>query len=71
MKDRRYRNKEEIIASILQTADEPYGMSKTRVMFNCFVSYAQISDYLHHLLRNKLLQYDPVSNLYKTTERGN
>ena len=39
MKHRQYRNREEIIGSILESADKPDGMSKTRVMFNCFLSF--------------------------------
>jgi len=70
MKHRQYRNREEIIGSILETADKPDGMSKTRVMFNCFLSYTQLTEYLDHLTSSGLLDYDNVGKFYKTTSKG-
>lgn len=70
MNHRQYRNREEIIGSILESADNPDGVSKTRVMFNCFLSYTQLTEYLDHLTSSRLLEYDKVSKLYKTTTKG-
>ncbi len=70
MKYSHYRNREEIMALILASADKPEGISKTRVMFNCFVSYAQLTEYLVHLTKSGLVQHDHASKLYKTTTKG-
>jgi predicted transcriptional regulator len=70
MKHGQYRNREEITASILKSANSSDGMSKTRIMFHCFLSYAQLTDYLHHLTNSELLEYDNVGKLYKTTSKG-
>ncbi len=70
MKYSHYRNREEIMGSILATADKPKGMSKTRVMFNCFLSYTQLTEYIDRLTNSGLLKYDHVNKLYKTTAKG-
>lgn len=70
MNHRQYRNREEIIGSILESADKPEGMSKTRIMFNCFLSYTQLTEYLDHLVISGLLENDTVGKSYKTTLKG-
>jgi Predicted transcriptional regulator len=59
------RNRLEIIAEILQTAKD--GAKKTRVMYNCNLSYRQTKKLLSHLLETGLLT---IGNSYHTTEKG-
>ena len=45
----KYRNRTEIIASVLE-ATKGGGASKTRIMFNAYLSYEQLNEYLNELL---------------------
>jgi predicted transcriptional regulator len=50
----KYRNRTEIIASVLEAANST-GASKTRIMFNAYLSYEQLNEYLNELLDKELL----------------
>jgi predicted transcriptional regulator len=39
-------------------------------MYNAFLSYAQLKEYLTVLTDNDLLRYDLDSHTFKTTEKG-
>jgi predicted transcriptional regulator len=39
-------------------------------MYNVFLSYAQLKDYLALLIQNGLLEYLEGKNSYRTTEKG-
>jgi predicted transcriptional regulator len=58
----------EIAATILQIAQD--GAMKTRIMYNAFLSFPQLNEYLAFLKDNGLLEYDSDTNLYHTTEKG-
>src|SRR5713226_4008539 len=65
----KHRGKEEIIAKILEAA-QASGATKTRLMYNGYLSYEQLKYYLELLLGDQLLKYDGKSHFYKLTERG-
>ncbi len=64
----KYRSRTEIIAQILQAANG--GITRTRIMYNAFLSYGQLKDYLGILVENGLLAYLEPTRTYKTTEKG-
>ena len=63
----KYRNRTEIISNILNAANG--GISKTKIMYKAFLSYAQIKEYLPILLENNLLELGPDGK-HRTTEKG-
>ena len=64
----KYRSRAEITAVILQSAAA--GATKTRLMYNAYLSYAQIKEYLRFLVENELLKYKEGTHLYKVTPKG-
>jgi predicted transcriptional regulator len=69
--NKKYRSRTEIIHDILQTASsDGNGMGKTRIMYNAFLSYHQVRDYLTILVDNGLLQYNLTSQKFRITEKG-
>jgi predicted transcriptional regulator len=66
----KYRSRSEIVGEILTSAGELEGVTKTRIMFNAYLSFAQLKDYLAILMENGLLEYLPESNRYRTTSKG-
>jgi predicted transcriptional regulator len=45
-------------------------VSKTRIMYKAFLSYAQLKEYLSVLIENNLIEYLEGSQTYKTNEKG-
>lgn len=70
MKWRQYREREEIIGSILRSAAIEEGIMKTRIMYNSLLSYTQLTEYLDYLIGNGLLEYDRAGKMYYTTGKG-
>ena len=70
MKWSQYRDREEIIGSILRSADIEEGIMKTRIMYNSLLSYSQLTEYLNYLIDNGLLEYDRASKMYYTSAKG-
>jgi predicted transcriptional regulator len=69
--NRKYRSRTEIIHDILRTANsDSNGAGKTKIMYNAFLSYHQITDYLTFLIDNSLLQYDFDNHKFRITEKG-
>ena len=66
----KYRGRDEIIASILQLAETDNGIRRTGIMYNSILSYAQLLNYLEHLLDNELLTYDQSKKVYKIIIKG-
>lgn len=64
----KYRSRTDITANILQSAID--GTSKTKIMYNAYLSFTQLKDYLAVLQENDLLEYSPEDRLYKTTRKG-
>jgi predicted transcriptional regulator len=66
----KYRSKTEIVAHILQAANGPNDITKTRIMYRTFLTYWQLEEYLAILIQSGLLEYLEATHTYKTTERG-
>jgi predicted transcriptional regulator len=66
----KYRSRDEITASLLQYAAENGTIAKTKMMYNSFLSYSQLLQYLEFLTGNALLKYDKLDKKYKITSKG-
>jgi predicted transcriptional regulator len=64
------RSRTEIVAMILDAANEGGGETKTKIMYFAFLSYNQLKEYLSVLVQNNLIEYLDGANKYKTTEKG-
>jgi predicted transcriptional regulator len=68
------RHRTEIIAQILEVvsdgSDGGEGITRTRIMYKAFLSYAQLKEYLTILTHNGLLSYDMDTQTFKVTEKG-
>jgi predicted transcriptional regulator len=63
------RTRSEIIADILLTLANG-AATRTRVMYNVFLTFEQVTDYLHYLLDRSLIEFDQGAKLYRITTRG-
>jgi predicted transcriptional regulator len=66
----KYRDRTEIITLILASASRMNGVLKTRIMYEAFLSFSQVEEYIALLLGNSLLEHDDLRKTYKTTEKG-
>ncbi|HEX7031365.1 MAG TPA: winged helix-turn-helix domain-containing protein [Nitrososphaera sp.] len=64
----KYRNRTEVVASILQAAMG--GATKTKIMYRAFLSFAQLKEYLLILEENGLLHYNKEESKFMTTNKG-
>ena len=64
----KYRSRTEIVSMILDTANG--GATKTKMMYNAFLSYNQLKEYLSVLIENNLIEYHDGAHQCKTTEKG-
>jgi predicted transcriptional regulator len=75
-----YRGRYVIIAKILRTINdsETDGVSRTAIMYTCFLSYTQLREYLAYLVEKDLInefpeQFKSSGNekfAYKITDKG-
>ncbi len=65
---KKHRNREEIVANVLEAARN--GATKTRIMYNCYVSHRLLQKYLGYAIENGFLFYDSGSNKHYTTSKG-
>ncbi|MGB5090375.1 MAG: hypothetical protein E6L04_06730 [Thaumarchaeota archaeon] len=65
-----YRSREEIFASILGTAGSGAGITRSKIMFGSYLTYAQVLEYSKMLIERGLLEYDPINRTFKTTSSG-
>jgi predicted transcriptional regulator len=65
----RTRTRTEIMSQILRVANG-VGARKTQIMYQAFLGYAQMKEYLRVLTDNDLLNYDVDTQIFKTTEKG-
>ena len=63
-----YRNRTELVAMILDAANG--GTTKTKIMYNAYLSYNQLKEYLTMLIENELIEYISGNKIFKTTEKG-
>ena len=64
----KYRSRTEIVSNILEAANG--GATKTKIMYNAFLSYNKLKDYLYVLIKNNLIEYLDGTREFKTTEKG-
>jgi predicted transcriptional regulator len=69
MKYMKYRTKTEIMSEILGIANGG-SATKTKIMYQAFLSYPQMKKHLVVLTQNDLLSYDLDAQTFKTTEKG-
>ncbi len=66
-----YRNRDELFASILRSAAKNNdGARFTRLMYDSFLSYTQISHHLRELIKFGLLVNEPDIAKYRITQKG-
>lgn len=58
----------DIIAMVLRAAKE--GSTKTHIMYDAYLSYSQVREYIGFLTERELLRYDSASRHYSPTQRG-
>ncbi|HET8856074.1 MAG TPA: winged helix-turn-helix domain-containing protein [Nitrososphaeraceae archaeon] len=63
-----YRSRTEIAATILDAANG--GTTKTKIMYNAYLSYNQVKEYISILIENNLLEYLEGARTFRTTEKG-
>jgi predicted transcriptional regulator len=72
------RSRIDIITQILEVVNDGSGsgdggddcVTKTKIMYKAFLSYAQLKEYLRVLTENNLLNYDVYTQIFKTTEKS-
>ena len=64
----KYRGRTEILGNILDAANG--GATKTKIMYQAFLSYGQLKEYLFVLIENNLIEYLDAVHKLKTTEKG-
>jgi predicted transcriptional regulator len=64
------RSKTEIVSMILEAANVGRGATRTKIMYNAFLSYSQLKEYLSLLIENHLLEYHNETKIFRTTEKG-
>ena len=62
------RSRTEITTMILDSART--GATKSKIMYNAYISYAQLIEYLKFLQEGDLLAYEQGTQLYRVTEKG-
>jgi predicted transcriptional regulator len=66
----RNRSDIDIIAEILNAANEKSRAGRTKILYRAFLSYAQLKEYLPALTERGLLSYDVDAQTFKTTQKG-
>jgi predicted transcriptional regulator len=62
-----YRDRTELASNILDAANG--GATKTKIMYEAFLSYAQLKEYLAMLIQNDLISQE-IGGIYRTTSKG-
>ena len=63
----KYRNRTEIVSNILNAANR--GATEIKIMYNAYLSYNQLKEYLSILTESNLLEYLEGTRRFKTTEK--
>jgi predicted transcriptional regulator len=66
----KYRDRTEIVKLILRSSNTTEGAFKTRIMYEAYLSFSQLEEYLALLRKNGLLEYNETRATFKTTEKG-
>ena len=64
----KHRSRTEITAMILEAANG--GATKTKIMYNVYLTYNQLKDYLSVMIESNLIEYLEGTRTFKTTEKG-
>ena len=62
------RSRTEIISMILNSVNS--GATKTKIMYQAYLSYAQLKEYLVLMEKNELIRYEDGTQVYRITEKG-
>ena len=65
----RYRSRIDIISQILEVANGG-NATKSKILYQSFLSYTQMKEYLAVLTKTDLISYDTDTHTFKTTEKG-
>lgn len=65
-----YRSRNDIVAEMLMSASQVEGVTKTTIMYEAYLSYTQLMEYLSVAVESGLLEYDTRSRHYRTTKKG-
>jgi len=65
----KYRSRSDIVGLLLDAANGG-GSTKTKLMYNAYLSFNQLREYLALLVENGLIAYREGMQNYKTTEKG-
>lgn len=60
----------EIMGQILQVANGSNNATKTKIMYQAFLSYNQLEEHLLFLREKGLLHHDGNTRIFRTTEKG-
>ena len=60
-----YRSRDDIVSVILDAANGG-GLTKTKIMYQAYLSHDQMKEYLSVLIENGLLGYDVYTRKFKT-----
>lgn len=64
----KYRSRNEIVSMILDSVSS--GATKTRIMYQAYLSYTQLKEYLAYLEQGEIIKYEEGTQLYRITEKG-
>ena len=67
--DMKYRDRNEIIAQILESANGNR-VRLTKIMYDVYLSHAMTREYLVLLIKKGLIEYLDGERTFKTTEKG-
>ena len=65
----KYRTRSDIMAQIIGVAKDK-SVTKTRISYDCFLSYDYLNECLNILIKSGLLSNDKKTNMYIATEKG-
>ena len=65
----KYRSRSDIIGLLLSAANGG-GASKTKLMYEAYLSFNQLREYMTLLVENGLIEYEEGMRTYRTTEKG-
>lgn len=64
----KYRSRTDITIMILEAVRA--GATKTKIMYQAYLSYGQVGEYLKFLQQNGLIRHDEEKQIYRITEKG-
>ena len=67
----KYRSNIEVMGQILQVTNGSNNATKTKIMYQAFLSYNnQLEEHVLFLMERRLLHYDGNTRTFRTTEKG-